>query len=240
MNNNIYLSVIIPAYNEAHRLPKTLEKTYEYLKKQKYLWEIIVVDDGSTDETVAKTELLAKKIPNLRVIANKANHGKGYVVKQAMLEAKGEWRLFTDADNSTPIDQIEKLWKFKNEFGVIIGSRHLQKGSIKTPPPWYREVISWGSNLLIQIMAVPGIKDTQCGFKLFSSSATEKIFPLQTIDRWSFDVEILAIARKLKIPIKEVAVDWYNSPESKVRAIRALARSLIELIKIWWRMQFIK
>ncbi len=237
---NIYLSVIVPAYNEAHRLPKTLEKIYDYLKKQTYPWEIVVVDDGSTDETVSKTELLAKKIPNLRVIANKVNHGKGAVVKQAMLGARGDWRIFTDADNSTPLDQIEKLWKFKNEFEVIIGSRHLEKGSIKTPPPWYREVISFLSNLLIQIMAVPGIKDTQCGFKLFSKNATEKIFPLQTIDRWSFDVEILAIARKLKIPIKEVAVDWYNSPESKVRAIRALARSLVELVKIWWRMKKIK
>lgn len=235
-----YLSIIIPAYNEEKRLPGTLEKIFHYLKKQKYSWEIVVCDDASTDKTVEKVKVLQKQMPHLLIIENKVNKGKGGVVKQAMLQAQGEWRLFTDADNSTPIDQIEKLLKFKDYFPIIIGSRHLQKGSIKTPPPWYRQVISYASNLLIQIVAVPGIKDTQCGFKLFKAEVVEKIFPLQTIERWSFDIELLALARKLGYDIKEVAVDWYNSPESKVRAIRALGRSLLELIKIWWRLRKIK
>lgn len=232
-----YLSVIFPAYNEEKRIPATLEKTYGYLKKQKYSWEIIVVDDGSSDETVSRVQTLSHKIPNLRIIDNKKNKGKGGVVKQAMLESKGEWRLFTDADNSTPIDQIEKLWKYKEEYPVIIGSRYIGKGSIKKAQPWYRKVISRASNLLIKLLAVKGIEDTQCGFKLFKAEAAEKIFPHQTIMRWAFDIEILGLAQKLNLPIKEVAVNWYNSAESKVRAVKALFRSFVELIKIWWRLK---
>jgi len=213
-----FLSVIIPAYNEAKRLSLTLIDIDRHLSKAEYSYEIIVDNDGSTDATADVVKRFSHLIKNLRLIENKENYGKGFVVRQGMLQAKGNWRLFTDADNSTSIDQFEKMLPFfKEGYEVVIGSRAV-KGAILDPPqPWYKRILGRFSNWLIQILLLPGIKDSQCGFKCFSEEAAEKIFSLAKIDRWGFDMEILALAKKLGYKIKEIPVIWKNDLRSAVK-----------------------
>ncbi len=237
----IYLSVIIPAYNEEKRLPKTLEEIDKYLSRQSYpsidsgqaSYEIIVVNDGSKDKTSEVVKNLELKIANLKLIDNKENHGKGYVVKQGMLEAKGEYRLFTDADNSTSIDQVEKMWAFFQQgYDIVIGSRDINGAKIAVPQPWFRRLLGDIFNLFVQIVSgLLGIWDTQCGFKGFTKDAVENIFPKLTIDRWAFDVEILVLAKKLNYKIKEIPITWINDPESKVK-LKGMIRMLKEVFQI--------
>lgn len=231
----MFLSVIIPAYNEEKRLPETLKKVRDYLQKQEYEYEVIVVDDGSSDQTKNIVNNIVSPLSggwkDLQILSYQPNKGKGYAVKMGMLAAKGDWRLLMDADNSTDLSQIEKLLPFKNKFDVIIGSRYLNKDSIKIKQPLMRRMVSRFGNLLIRITL--GIKsvDTQCGFKLFSSKATGEIFPKQMIDRWGFDMEILAIAIRKGYKIKEVAVDWYDAVGSQVKNSAAV-KTLKELWQI--------
>lgn len=252
----MFLSVIIPAYNEEKRLPRTLEKVRKYLNTQNYDWEVLIVNDGSTDQTAQVIGQLIDGWQGFRLVDNLENQGKGTVVKQGMLEAKGEWRLFMDADNSTDISEVEKLFNFAeptgnrlpttavsnlrssvdgSRYAVIIGSRYLNKGSVKVKQPLGRRIVSRFGNFLVRILL--GIKsvDTQCGFKLFSQKAAEEIFPLQTIQRWGFDMEILAIAIKKGYKIKEVAVDWYDVEGSQVKKSAAF-KTLKELMQIKWNM----
>lgn len=235
MQNKIYISIIIPAYNEERRLSKTLEKVDEYLKKQSFSYEIIVVSDGSKDKTSQVVKDLIPRIQNLRLIDNKENHGKGYVVRQGMLDAKGEYRLFTDADNSTSIDQIEKMLpEFEKGFKVVIGSRDIKGAVIATPQSWIRRRLGDIFNLIVQVISgLWGIWDTQCGFKGFTSRAVEDIFPKCKIDRWAFDVEILVISKKLGYKIKEIPVTWVNDPESKVK-LKGMIKMLFEVFQIRW------
>ncbi len=229
------LSVVIPAFNEQERLPKTLEKVRNYLESQEYNWEVVIVNDGSIDQTPQVVETFIKDWQGFRFIDNKINKGKGGVVKQGMLAAKGDWRLFMDADNSTDLSEIGKLLKYTDDYEIIIGSRYLKAGSIKVKQPLSRRIVSRLGNFLVRILL--GIKsvDTQCGFKLFSKKATEKIFPNQTIQRWGFDMEILAIAIRKGYRIKEVPVDWYDAEGSTVKKAAAL-KALKELISIKWKM----
>ena len=216
----IHLSVIIPAYNEEKRLQETLIEIDNYLSRQTYSYEIIVVDDGSKDRTAQLVKDLIFKVKNLRLIDNKENRGKGYVVRQGILEAKGEYRLFTDADNSTSLDQIEKIWpEFEKGYDIIIGSRDIKGAVLDPPQPFLRKIIlGKGFRLLTQIICGTwGVLDTQCGFKCFSSLAAENIFPRCKISRFAFDPEILVIAKKLGYKIKEIPVYWKNDPESKVK-----------------------
>jgi dolichyl-phosphate beta-glucosyltransferase len=212
------LSVIIPAYNEEKRLPKTLETIDAYLSRQTYAYEILVVNDGSKDGTAAIVRGLTPVIQNLRLIDNKENHGKGYVVRQGMLEVKGEYRLFTDADNSTSIDQVEKIWpELENGFEVVIGSRGIQGAVIGVGQPWYRRLMGEMGNIVIQVIAgLWGIKDTQCGFKAFSAKAANEIFSRCKVCQWGFDVEALVLAKKLGFKIKEIPVVWENDVDSRV------------------------
>lgn len=248
------LSIVIPAYNEEKRLPKTLESIDEYLVKQEYDYEILVVSDGSTDKTAQITENLKLKIKNLKLIDNKKNNGKGYVVKQGMLSAKGEYRLFTDADNSTSIDQIEKAWlefaetsshltphpasqgsALEKRADVVIGSRDI-KGAILDPPqPWLRQVILGEGFKLFRklVIGLWKVEDTQCGFKCFTNKAAEDIFPRCKIDRFAFDAEILVIAKKLGYKIKEIPVHWKNDLESKVK-FKSILKMALDLFKIRW------
>ncbi len=231
----MFLSVIIPAYNEEKRLPETLMKVRDYLSAQNYVWEVLIVNDGSKDKTADVASDLIKDWQGFRLIDNKENKGKGGVVKQGMLEAKGEWRLFMDADNSTDISEIDKLWPFAHNpsgfYDIIVGSRYLKSDSIKIKQPFLRRIVSRVGNWLIRILLGIDMKDTQCGFKLFSAKAAGGIFPKQTIMRWGFDMEILAIAIKKGYKIKEVAVDWYDSEGSQVRKSAAL-KTLKELFII--------
>lgn len=231
-----YLSVIIPAYNESQRIIPTLEDVYKYLSKKDYSWEVFIVNDGSTDKTAEIVRDFCKKTPHFKLINNKINQGKGAVVKQGMLKAHGKWRLFMDADNSTPISEIENFWPYTKDYDIMIGSRYIKEGSIKEKQPLIRRIISRGGNFLVQLLILPGIADTQCGFKLFSARSAELVFPKQRFMRWSFDMEILAIAQKLGFKIKEIPVIWRNAALSKLRAVRAALRSLKDLIIIKWNL----
>lgn len=233
----MYLSVIIPAYNEEKRIDSTLKLIDEYLRRQNYDYEILVVSDGSKDGTAGFVKNLETEIRGLRLVDNEENHGKGYVVRQGMLEARGNLRLFTDADNSTSIDHLDKFIPYINEgYSVVIGSIGISghKVAFGSEPGW-RRILGKLGNLFIQIMAVPGIMDTQRGFKLFTADAVSKIFPKLTIARWGFDIEVLALARKFGYKIKEVPVDWKNDPNSKV-GLKAYFQVLLETIKIRWNL----
>lgn len=229
-----YLSIIIPAYNEAKRLPLTLIDIDKHLKNADFSYEIIVVNDGSKDATAEVVERFSHLIKNLRIV-NQKNIGKGGAVKHGMLEAKGEIRLFTDADNSTSIDQFNKMIPyFDDGYQVVIGSRDIKGANMVPPQPWYKRLAGNLGNLFIQFMLLPGIWDTQCGFKAFTEEAAEKIFPLIKISRWGFDVEVLALAKKFGYKIKEIPVVWVNSPFSHVKT-SAYIQVLLEVVKIkWW------
>ena len=229
----MYLSVFIPAYNEEKRISATLLDIDRYLSRQNYDYEIIVVSDGSKDNTVSVVRNLQTKIRNLRLIDNKENHGKGYVVKQGMLEAGGEYRLFMDADNSTAIDHLDKFWPLlKQGYDVIIGSIELKGAKIEEKAAWYRRWLGRISKYIIRVVAgLWKIHDSQRGFKLFTAKAAEAIFSKQTIMRWGFDIEILVLAKKMGFKIKEVPVNWSNPGESKV-TLTSYIKTFQELLKI--------
>lgn len=230
----MYLSIIIPAYNEEKRLPKTLLEIDKYLKGQSYPYEIIVVNDGSRDKTAEIVKDLIPQIKNLKLIDNKKNRGKGYVVRQGMLEAKGEYRIFTDADNSTSIDQIEKMLPFfKEGYGIVIGSRDIKGAVLDPPQPWIRNAILGNGFKLFRKIVVGfwEIGDTQCGFKGMSGKAVQDILPKCLIDRWAFDPEILVLGKKMGYKIKEIPVVWKNSPDSKVN-FNGMVKMAIDLLKI--------
>jgi len=218
---NIYLSVIVPAYNEEARITKTLELIGDYLRQQSYGYEIIVVNDGSKDNTVRAVEALAIKIANLKLIDNHNNCGKGLAVRQGMLAAAGEIRLFMDADNSAAIEEIEKLLvHLEAGNDIVIGSRHAHGAKIAMPQPFFRRFLGWGYRLLANILAGTwSIGDTQCGFKAMNDKAAQAILPRCRIDRFAFDAEILAVAGILKFKVKEVGIVWKNDFRSTVKIV---------------------
>jgi dolichyl-phosphate beta-glucosyltransferase len=228
------LSVIIPAYNEERRLSKTLVAIDKYLRNQEYDYEILAVNDGSRDKTVEIANSLLPKIRNLKVTGYKKNQGKGYAVRFGMLEAKGDYRLFTDADNSTTINQIEKVWpELQKGFDIVIGSRDVKGAVLDPPQPWIRKILlGEGFKLYRKILiGLWEIEDTQCGFKCFSGEAAEKVFQKCLINRFAFDPEILVIAQKLGYRIKEIPVYWKNDLESKVK-FKSIFKIALDLIKI--------
>ena len=227
------LSIIIPAYNEEKRIGETLYKFHYYLSKSHYSYEIIVTDDGSTDKTVELVTELRKEIPHLRVIPLKINAGKGRAVRSGMLSAVGKIRLFSDADGSTPIEELERVIRpIMNREGLIsIGSRYHSRSKVAVPQPYYRIVWSRFANKIVQRLLLPGIVDPNCGFKAFDGETAERIFSQCTVNEWSFDLEVLAIARKLKIPISEVPVEWANDADSKGK-ISHLPREIVNLFTI--------
>lgn len=229
----MYLSVIIPAYNEEKRLPKTLIEIDRYLSRQNFDYEIIVVDAGSGDRT---SDIVREKmgiIKHLRLLEMRKSRGKGEAVKEGMLEALGQFRVFTDADNSTSIDQVEKMWPaFNSGFDVVIGSRDIKGAVIARPQPWLRQRLGDIFNLIVQIFSgLRGIFDTQCGFKGFTEKAAKDIFPKLTIYGWAFDVEVLILAKKLGYKFKEIPVVWMNDPDSKVN-LKGMIKMLFEVLKI--------
>lgn len=224
------LSVIVPAYNEAKRISQTLRSIDKYLADKHWSYEILVVDDGSSDQT--QTVVNQLKLPNVRLLSYDQNRGKGYAVCFGVKHARGEWVLFTDADNSTRIEELDKLWPATRQYQVIIGSRYLPGSHIAIKQPTPRVVLSRLSNLLIQALILPGIRDTQCGFKLFRRIEAKEIFRRQTIWGWGFDMEILRIARELGYKIKEVPITWYNDEQSHIRSSRVVWRTLKELLTI--------
>ncbi len=236
---NLRLSVVVPSYNEGERIPQTLKALDAYLKKQNYSYEIIVVSDGSKDDTAKVVEKQKETVANLRLIANIENHGKGYVVRQGMLEARGEYRLFTDSDNSTPIEQVEKMWPYFDQgFDIVIGSRDAKGAVLDPPQPMLRRFLGEGFGLLTNmIVGTWGIQDTQCGFKAMTAKAAEEILPLCRIERFAFDPEILAIAKLKKLKIKEIPVLWKNDTRSTVK-FSSMVKMFFDLFKV--RLNMIK
>jgi len=219
MAENIYLSIVIPAHNESKRIGTILDAIAKFIKTKDFAIETLVVNNGSTDNTHEIAESYKEKISNLRILERKSK-GKGGAVHEGMLAAKGNYIIFADADNSTPIEQVDKLLKYVPKYDVVIGSRYCCGGKLAIPQPLIRVVGGRVMNFVIQTLAVWGIKDTQCGFKLFSKKATEEIFKRQSVFEFSFDIELLAIARKLGYKIKEVGITWYDNPNSTVNPIR--------------------
>lgn len=230
--NSPYLSIIIPAYNEAKRLPETLALVRNWVEQQPWPTEVLVVDDGSRDATVAVCKEMMCRFPALSIVEHQQNQGKGAAVRTGMLKAQGAWRLFMDADASTPIHYIDSLLREVGQHEVVIGSRYLVKGSIKVKQPLKRRVVSRLGNLMIRVAVLPGIIDTQCGFKLFSANAAEAIFSRLHTAGWLFDVEVLSVARALGYAVKEVPVEWYDARDSRVRALRAGSSAMKELLAI--------
>ncbi|MBN2585278.1 glycosyltransferase family 2 protein, partial [Patescibacteria group bacterium] len=187
MTKDIYLSVVIPAYNEERRIGKTLAAVRQFLDKQTYAYEVLVVDDGSNDTTNAIVSIIADGWPELKLIDNRINRGKGAVVKQGVLAARGQYILFADADNATPIEQVDKLLPYVDQYPIVVGSRYCAGGHVHIPQARHRIFLSRTSNLLIRILAVPGIYDTQCGFKLFEQRAGKNIFANVKLSRFGFD-----------------------------------------------------
>ena len=229
----IYLSLIIPSYNEGNRIIDTLQKVDKYLSSQSYNYEIIVVNDGSKDNTAEIVKKLIPEIKNLVLIDNIENNGKGFVVRQGIFRAKGEYIIFTDADNSTAIEQIEKIFaEFEKGYKVVIGSRDIKGAVVAIPQPWWRIMLGNIFNLMVQIISgLYGIWDTQCGFKGFTKQSARDIFSKCEINDFAFDVEVLVLAKKMKYKIKEIPIIWINSVESTV-GFKSMIKMLFEILKI--------
>lgn len=228
------LSVVIPAYNEEERLGKTLERAHEYLSSAGSPFEIIVVDDGSVDATIRVAEVFAAGHQSACVIKNGINRGKGYSVKNGVEHSKGDYILFSDADLSTPIEDIEKLFPklLLEGYDIAIGSRSIRGADVRVHQPFHREMMGKIFNKIVRLFTLRGFKDTQCGFKLFSARSARDIFPRQRIERFSFDVEALYIARKLGYRIAEVPVTWYDSPRSRVSIVGDPFQMFLDVLKI--------
>lgn len=230
-----YLSVIVPSYREAERIGKNLLEIENYLASKEYSYEVLVITDGSPDNTPEVAKSFIGKVKNLRVIQNKENHGKGYVVRQGLLEAKGEYRVFLDADGSTGIAHLDTfLPEFKNGFDVVMGSRDIKGSYIQIHQPKYREIMGDMGNWLIRIvLGLWSYPDTQCGFKMLNAKASEEIASRMVVDRFGFDFELIVLAKKLGFKIKQMPVRWLNEEGSSVSLTgkNGFTQVLIDLFK---------
>lgn len=231
MTDQPFLSIILPAHNEEHRLPPSLEQLGRFLNAQPYLAEVIVVENGSQDRTYEVACAFTGQLPGLRVI-REAQRGKGLAVKRGMLEARGAYRFFCDVDFSMPVEQINRfIPPALPDMDIAIASREAP-GAIRYHEPELRHFIGRGFNALVRLMALPGLQDTQCGFKCFRAEVAQRVFPLQTIPGWTFDVEVLFIARLLGYRIVEVPIPWYYNAESKVRVLSDSWHMFTDLVTI--------
>jgi len=228
-----FLSIVVPAYNEAQRIREALEKLFHFRESKPYSIELMVVDDGSTDQTVE----IVSGFPGLRLVRNSRNHGKGFTVRHGVLEAGGELILFTDADLSTPIEEVDKLLSVLQSSGAdaAIGSRALKRELIGIRQPLFRDMSGRFFNVLVRIFTGLGLHDTQCGFKLFKSSSTRRAFEQLRIEGFGFDPELLFLIEKGGGKVVEVPVKWNNNPATKVRFLRDSTRMVLDLIAIRWR-----
>lgn len=224
------ISVVIPAYNEEDRIHETLIKLNKFIETNNvFNFEVLVVNDGSKDKTSQKVN----EFKQFNLIELEKNSGKGAAVRQGVLASNGDYILFTDADFSTPITEIEKLIsKIENGYDIAIGSRAINSDLIKEHQPFYRELMGKTFNKIVQFLVVKGIQDTQCGFKLFKSNVGKEIFSKSKINGYSFDVEVIYIASKLNYKIAEVSVLWYNDDRSKVDPIKDSIKMFKEILKI--------
>jgi len=226
-----HLSIIIPAYNEENRLPRTLGQVFAFLQKQSWSSEVIVVENGSTDRTLQIARELATQNENL-IVLHEELRGKGNAVRSGMLSAHGEYRFICDADLSMPIEEIQKFLPPQlADFDIAIGSREAP-GAVRYNEPSYRH---WGGraiNLIIRWLILPGLNDTQCGFKCFRAESTLNLFQQQRLTGWSFDFELLYLARRKKLRIREIPIQWYFDPDSKVNAVRDGLRMIADILRV--------
>lgn len=236
-----YISIIIPAYNEERRLPNTLNDVLKFMRAQSWTSEVIVVDDGSEDGTSDVALSFARRNASVRVLRYTPNRGKGYAVNRGMMASRGRFALFSDADLSTPIEELTKLLLplERGECDIAIASRALPESELAIRQPFFREMLGRTFNVFVQALLLPGIHDTQCGFKCFRREVIHEIFARQRIFGFAFDVEILFIARSLGYRIREMPVRWINSPETKVKLLKHGPQMLWQLMQIrwnaWWR-----
>ena len=234
-NRDIYLTIVIPAYNEQPNLSSTLQDIAGYLKAKDYNYEIIVVDDGSADKTAETALSLSGLFKSFVLLKNPTNRGKGYSVKKGVLAAKGELILFMDADNSTRIDQLEKLIPAikEEENDVVIASRRIPGAKIDGWQPLHRIILGNTYIILSKLILGATVRDYNCGFKLYKKDAAKLLFSRLTRDDWSFDSELIFLIFRFKLKLKEVPVVWHDkSATSKVRPIRDGINSLLSLVKI--------
>lgn len=233
----ISISIVIPAYNEERRLPATLSSVFAYLGSRKWKFaEVLVVDDGSSDGTARVAAEVGRSQPELRLVANPGNRGKGFSVRHGVMEAKGEWILFTDADLSAPIEELDKLLAACSGGGakVAIGSRALDRSLIAVHQSAFRENAGRMFNLLMRVATGLPFHDTQCGFKLFEAAAAREVFRRQRLERFGFDAEVLFIARKLGYAAVEVPVRWSHAEGTKVSMFRDSAGMFVDLLRVRW------
>lgn len=229
-------SVVIPAYNEAGRLPRTLELVNIFLRSGQWPHEILVVDDGSQDRTAEVVRAFAAVHPEVRLLQQPRNRGKGAAIQAGVAATRGELVLFSDADLSTPIEELPRLEAaLADGAAVAIASRAVAGARIEEHQPFYREWMGKSFNRMVQWLVLPGLHDTQCGFKLFRGEAARALFPQLTIPGFGFDVEVLYVARRQGLVIREVPVAWRNSRQSKVSPLRDAWRMLGDLFRILWR-----
>ena len=231
------ITIVIPAYNEERRLPATLSAVLAHLREREWRFaEVLVVDDGSTDATVGVAEEFCRSHPAVRLLKNPGNRGKGYSVRHGMLEAKGDWALFSDADLSAPIEEMDKLVEAAEGRGaaVAIGSRALDRSLIAVHQSFFRESAGRVFNLLMQLLTGLRFQDTQCGFKLFEAGAAREVFRRQRLERFGFDAEVLFIARRLGYLTVEVPVRWSHSEGTKVSMFRDSLNMFLDLLRVRW------
>lgn len=230
-----YLSVIIPAFNEESRIPLVLEDVCSYLAQQSYSCEVLVVDDGSKDQTAERVRRAQTRGVEVRLLTHPdgMNHGKGASVRLGLLTARGHHRLFMDADNSTKVSQVERFWPhLESGCGIVLGSRAATGARITRRQSWLRVIAGRMGNRLIQWLAVPGISDTQAGFKILTAATAMDVAPRLTVDRWGFDVELLAVATRRGHRIREVPIEWAADPNSKVTF-----RTYLEVLAEVWHVR---
>ena len=230
---DVHLSLVVPAYNEERRIGESLALVEPYLDSLRQPCEVIVVDDGSTDRTLEIARERAQGPIDLRIITYKPNRGKGYAVRQGMLAARGQLIAFSDADLSAPIEELAKLISaLEDGYDIAIGSRAVKGAELTIHQPRHRELGGKLLNLAIRALAVPGIHDTQCGFKLFKGEAARNIFSRCFLNGWAFDVEVLYLARRLGYRVAEIPVRWSHSADSKIRPFRAGLEVLCDTLRV--------
>lgn len=228
---NPFLSIVIPAYNEENRLPSTLEQVFHFLKKQPFSAEIIVVENGSDDQTFEIAQQFATGHENVRILRNE-QRGKGLAIHHGVKAAVGEYVFLCDADLSMPIEEIRKFIPPKlPDVDIAIASREAS-GSVRYHEPYYRHFTGRVFNTLIRLLVLPGLQDTQCGFKCIRAEVARDIFRYQTLTGWAFDVELLYIARHHGYRIAEIPIDWYFNADSKISVFRDSLRMFLDLLRI--------
>jgi dolichyl-phosphate beta-glucosyltransferase len=233
MQNATDLSVVIPAYDEEARLGDTLERILGYLEAREGSFEVLVVDDGSGDATVQVSESFADR--GVRTLALPQNRGKGAALRHGTLESRGAWVLLTDADLSTPIEDLARLEDLAPDNDLVLGSRALAESQITLHQPRSRELMGRIFNWIIRLLGLSAMRDTQCGFKLIRGSVARELFERATVERFAYDVELIWLAERGGYRVAEVGVTWHDSPDSRVHALRDSSRMLWDILRLRWR-----